>query len=230
MSGEQSWDLERRAAVHAALADPGRLAIVDFLLMGDASPSELQALLSMPSNLMAHHLGVLERTGVIARSRSEGDRRRVYLHLLPALLEALAPGSISRAAPRVVFVCTENSARSQLAAALWRRHTRIPTASAGTRPATRVHRGAIAAARRHKLPMRPSVPRHLDDVLQADDVVIVVCDNAHEELEASLHRLHWSVADPVRAGTASAFDRAVTDLEHRVSRFARTVLPAKEPS
>lgn len=44
--------------MHAALADPSRLAIVDFLAMGDASPSELLAVLDIASNLLAHHLGV----------------------------------------------------------------------------------------------------------------------------------------------------------------------------
>ncbi|HEU5470638.1 MAG TPA: helix-turn-helix domain-containing protein [Actinophytocola sp.] len=217
-------DLQRRAGVHAALADPTRLAIVDSLLAGDASPSELQALLSMPSNLMAHHVGVLERAGVILRSRSEGDRRRVYLSVVPAALDALAP-TVARRAARVVFVCTQNSARSQLAAALWRRRSRVPAASAGTDPAPHVHRGAVAAARRHQLPLRPVTPRHLDDVLRADDLVIVVCDNAHEELGADTARLHWSVADPARAGTAAAFDRALADLTHRVARFAPTVSP-----
>ena len=56
-------ELSRRAAVHAALGDPGRLAIVDALVLGEASPSELQKLLDMPSNLMAHHVRVLERAG-----------------------------------------------------------------------------------------------------------------------------------------------------------------------
>ena len=56
MNAEQSEDLARRAAVHAALADPARLLITDTLAEGDASPSELAAMLAMPSNLLAHHL------------------------------------------------------------------------------------------------------------------------------------------------------------------------------
>src|SRR5579859_7753259 len=75
MSAELSFELARRAAVHAALADPARLQITDTLLAGDASPSELAALLGLPSNLLAHHLHVLEQAGVITR-RSKGDRRR----------------------------------------------------------------------------------------------------------------------------------------------------------
>jgi protein-tyrosine-phosphatase len=222
MNAEFSPELRQRAAVHAALADPARLSIVDTLLLGDASPSELQVRLSMPSNLMAHHVAVLERAGLVSRSRSEGDRRRTYLRVSPAALTTLLP-VVTRGAPRVVFVCSQNSARSQLAAALWRRHSRVPSASAGTRPAERVHRGAIAAARRHKLPLRPTSPRHLDDVLNPGDLVIAVCDNAHEELDASQSRLHWSVADPVPAGTDDAFDHALDDLSQRVSRLAPAV-------
>lgn len=75
MNFEQS-DLARRAAVYAALGDPGRLAIVDALLLGEASPTELQRLLVMPSNLLAHHVRVLEKVGVVSRHRSEADRRR----------------------------------------------------------------------------------------------------------------------------------------------------------
>ena len=63
MSDERSFTLERRAAVHAALGDPARLAVVDALVFGEASPSELQAMLVLPSNLLAHHVNVLERRG-----------------------------------------------------------------------------------------------------------------------------------------------------------------------
>src|SRR5687767_7863803 len=121
--------LESRAAVHAALAEPSRLAVVDALTLGDASPSELQAMLDLRSNLLAHHLKVLELAGVVERSRSEGDHRRTYIRLVPSSLGTLISPSVATA-PRVVFVCTHNSARSQLAAALWRRRSRVPASSA----------------------------------------------------------------------------------------------------
>src|SRR5437667_7736673 len=71
---ERNSSLARRAAVHAALADPARLAITDTPLAGDASPSEPAGMPARPSNLLAHHLRVLEQAGVIARRRAEGDR------------------------------------------------------------------------------------------------------------------------------------------------------------
>src|SRR3977135_401039 len=71
MNIERSGALQRRAAKHAALSDPARLMIIDTLSLGDASPSELQAMLAMPSNLLAHHVKVLENEGLIVRTRYE---------------------------------------------------------------------------------------------------------------------------------------------------------------
>jgi ArsR family transcriptional regulator, arsenate/arsenite/antimonite-responsive transcriptional repressor / arsenate reductase (thioredoxin) len=216
--------LAARAAVHAALGDAARLAIVDALVLGEASPSELQQLLDMPSNLMAHHVRVLEKAGVVTRHRSEGDRRRTYLALAPGALDALRPAT-RRDAVRVVFVCTENSARSQLAAALWAGESPVPATSAGTHPAPAIHPGAVAAARRHHLPLTPATPRHIDDVLRPDDVVITVCDSAHEELGVAPGRLHWSIPDPARTGQDAAFDHAVDQLADRVTRLAPAIRP-----
>jgi len=216
--------VERRAAVHAALADRTRLRIVDHLSFGDASARELQAVVGIPSNLLAHHLGVLERAGLLGRRRSEADRRRSYLHLVPSALDGLLPQGVT-AVPRVVFVCTANSARSQLAAALWAGSSTVPSASAGTHPAPKIAPGAIAAARRHGLRLAASSPTPLDGVLRSDDFVVTVCDNAHEELDhdatsGSVRRLHWSVPDPVPLGTKAAFDATFDDLNQRIAHLA----------
>ena len=204
--------------MHAALADPARLRITDMLADGDASPSELAAVLAMPSNLLAHHLRVLEEAGLVTRRRSEGDRRRAYLHLVPGALGALSMPP-RQPARRVLFVCTANSARSHLAVALWRQASAVPAASAGTRPATAIDPGAIAAARRHGLPLRRLRPRPIGDVREDGDLVITVCDLAHEEL-GELAAVHWSVPDPVRAGDDVSFDAALAELARRVSLLA----------
>ena len=204
--------------MHAALADTARLHITDTLLIGDASPSELAAMLAMPSNLLAHHLHVLEQAGIITRRRSDGDRRRTYLQLIPSALDSPAPPP-ARAALRVLFICTANSARSHLAAALWRRASTVPVVSAGTHPAEAIAPGAIAAAQRHHLPMRRLRPRHISDVRQNGDLVITVCDLAHEELTET-GAVHWSIPDPVPAGDPDSFDAALTRLADRVGRLA----------
>lgn len=214
-----------RARIHAALGDPARLAIVDALTLGDASPGEIAHALDMPTNLVAHHVKVLTDAGLVTRGRSEGDRRRIYLRLRPQALAALATPRLTGVG-RVVFVCTHNSARSQLAAALWKQRTHSAAASAGTKPAARVHPRAVAAAHRHHLHLDPTGTAHVSDVVRGDDLVIAVCDNAHEELTSPVRpRLHWSVPDPVRVDTDEAFEAAYADLADRVDRLAPAVLP-----
>jgi ArsR family transcriptional regulator, arsenate/arsenite/antimonite-responsive transcriptional repressor / arsenate reductase (thioredoxin) len=126
-----------------------------------------------------------------------------------------------------VFVCTHNSARSQLAAALWRERTGRPVASAGTSPAARVHPRAVTVARRHGLVLDPACTAHVDDIARTGDLLIAVCDNAHEELAGP--RLHWSVPDPVRAGTDAAFEAAYTDLAGRIDRLGPALAHMPKP-
>ena len=218
MPDDRTSELERRAVLHAALSDVARLRITDTLLAGDASPSEMAAMLAMPSNLLAHHLHVLEQAGIITRRRSEGDRRRTYLQLVPGALDSLAPPT-ARAALRVLFVCTANSARSHLAAALWRRASTIPAVSAGTHPAARIDPGAIAAAARHRLALPRVRPRHISEVRHEGDLVVTVCDLAHEDL-AEATAVHWSIPDPVPAGDPASFNIALAQLADRVGRLA----------
>ena len=212
---DPSTTLETRAARHAALGDPARLAIIDELSVSDRAPVELRRLLDMESNLLAHHLDVLERVELIERSRSSGDGRRRYVHLLPAALDGLSP---FRHVPpgAALFVCTANSARSQLAAALWHEATGRPATSAGTHPAARVHPGAVAAARRAGLDLTGAAPHDLTDIGALPPLVVTVCDRAHEELGPDDAWLHWSIPDPVPAGNKAAFDAAVVELRERI--------------
>lgn len=216
MTSERT-DLARRAAWHAALADPVRLRIVDLLALGDRSPGELRDALSVPSNLLAHHLGVLETEGIVSRRRSEGDRRRSYVHLRPKALAAAAPGPAPRAR-RLLFVCTGNSARSPLAAAFWTTVSPIPAVSAGTRPADRTSANAIAVAERHGLDLTDHIPRRMEELRAEGDVVVTLCDRAHEDLGGSV--LHWSIPNPRLRGTPDAYEAAFEDIAGRVQVLA----------
>jgi protein-tyrosine-phosphatase len=214
--------IEERAALHAALGDPVRLAIVEDLATSDRAPSALAARFGQGSNLMTHHLDVLEGVGLIERHVSAGDRRRRYVRLRHEALRDLTLPLGRRPAGRALFVCTHNSARSQLAAALWRARTGAAAASAGTHPADRVHPGAVAAARRAGLDLADARPRALvEDDLDVD-VVVTVCDRAHEELASPEEWLHWSIPDPVEAGDRRAFDRALNELDQRVTAIAES--------
>jgi ArsR family transcriptional regulator, arsenate/arsenite/antimonite-responsive transcriptional repressor / arsenate reductase (thioredoxin) len=211
--------LERRAAVHRALGDPHRLTIVDALRVSDRSPSELAARTGLGTNLVAFHLGVLEEAEVVERGPSEGDARRRYVRLHRDVLTALTPQP-TLVADDVVFVCTANSARSQLAAALWRRRTGLAARSAGSEPAQRVHPLAIAIAAEHGLDLTTMVPQGYDDLGTPPDLVVSVCDRAREGgLPFDVPALHWSVPDPV-VGDRTAFAAAFRELTGRIDVLA----------
>ena len=212
-------EIKRRAALHTALGEPVRLAIVEELVESDRAPFALSARFDLPGNLLAHHLDVLERVGLIERTVSAGDRRRRYVRLRHQALSDIAVGGPRRHG-RALFVCTHNSARSQLAAALWRQRTGDDATSAGTHPADKVHPGAVAAARRAGLDLGDAAPRSLGDGDLDADVIVTVCDRAHEELAATADWLHWSIPDPVEAGGRRDFDRALADLDARITTIA----------
>ena len=141
-----------------------------------------------------------------------------YLRIVAQELRGLGPRAVV-APRRILFVCTANSARSQLAAALWERASDLPAASGGTHPADRIAPGAVAAAARHHLSLANSAPRSMETERADGDLIVTVCDLAHEEL-GSRAALHWSIPDPVRVGDDAAFDRALTDLDRRVTAVA----------
>lgn len=210
--------------MHAALAEPRRLAIVDALALGDLSPGELGDRTGQPSNLLAHHVGVLESAGVVRRRSSDGDGRRSYLTLAwdNPIVAATAAHAAAPHGTRVVFVCSANSARSQMAASLLARHTHSPVASAGTEPAKAIHPLALAELKRRGLAPLASTPASAADVLTPKDLVVAVCDNAYEDLGPAHVALHWSVPDPAH-GNADAFRAAFDDLTPRIGRLAEAL-------
>lgn len=220
--GEVAW----RAAGHAALSDVARLRLVDSLAVGDSSPRDLAASLGMSSNLLAHHLKVLEAAGLVRRLPSESDGRRTYVRLVHAALAAL--GRFPTPAPpagRVVFVCSGNSARSQLAAAVWASRTGGPASSAGTHPAARIHPGTVRVARAHGLRLLADRPVAAADVLESEDAVITVCDSADREIE--IPHTHWSIPDPVRVGGSRAFEQTLTTITERIDGWLAAAGPSR---
>jgi ArsR family transcriptional regulator, arsenate/arsenite/antimonite-responsive transcriptional repressor / arsenate reductase (thioredoxin) len=215
LAGVGAASREERARRYAALGDATRVAIVDELTGSDQTSLELQQALQLPSNLLAYHVDVLEHAALITRCQSSGDRRRRYVCLRRDGLADLLPQPPLTAQP-AFFICTHNSARSQLAAALWRQLTSAAASSAGTHPAPRVHHGAVAAGRRAGLDIGDAYPRRLTDAAALPKLVVTVCDRAHEELDTEPGWLHWSVPDPVPIGTSAAFDAAVGELRERI--------------
>lgn len=221
-----SATITRRAALHAALGDPMRLSIIESLRCCDRSPVELRQLFQLGSNLLAHHLDVLETVGLIERIHSTGDRRRRYVHLHQQVLDDLFT-PIPQGSPSALFICTANSARSQLAEAVWRSMSTASCCSAGTEPAEQVHPDALAAAQRAGLDLTGAEPRHLTDLDVQPELVITVCDRAHEQLDPLPAWLHWSIPDPVADGSPEAFDAVIVDLAARIGSLLSVAQPVE---
>ncbi len=212
--------LEARARAHAALGDAQRLRIVDALARGDLTFAELADHVGMKGNLLSHHLDVLGSAGLVDRRISTGDHRRRYLTLRwqslpPPPLPLVASGE------SIAFVCTHNSARSQFAATFWEHTTGAAAHSAGSHPAPRVHPLAIRVASEFGVDLSAAAPAGYDHLDRSPDLIISVCDRARESglPEAGGH-LHWSVPDPVSAGTHGSFRAAFTEIAERVERLA----------
>jgi len=209
----QRSSLQRRAEVFAALGDPRRLEIAEELSRSDRTPGELIEKFELSSALLAHHLDVLERAGLVERTNSHADGRKRFVRLLPRHRAVL---HIAAAPRKVTFVCTHNSARSQLAAALWRKIVGTPANSAGTQPAAVVHPLAIKVAERHRLDLNAARPQRYAARMRRESTVITVCDQSHDDLANPLARLHWSLPDPVEAGTPTAFEATYHELINRI--------------
>lgn len=211
--------IESRALAFAALGDTRRLQIVDQLANQDLTVGELADLVNLEGNLLAHHLDMLDRAGLIQRRVSDGDHRRRYVSLRWVGLPS--PISNLRIWPEtVIFVCTNNSARSQFAAALWQTKTGGPAFSAGNEPAARVDPTAIKVASEFDIDISECKPANYDSLPPDPDLLVSVCDRARESgLPSSSEHLHWSVPDPLREGSIGSFRTCFSEIVNRVENL-----------
>lgn len=217
MTTEQQ-PLTDRARRHAALGEPHRLRIVDVLQQSDQTPTQLQELTGLSSNLVAFHLDVLEEAGLVLRRPSQGDGRRRYVRLRWEALDDLGARVPPPDGP-VLFVCTRNAARSQLAAALWRARTGREATSAGATPAAAPDRLAVEVARARGLDTSAWSSHGYDEVATDPTLVVSVCDRAREAgVPWTAPHLHWSVPDPA-GGPRAAYEQAYEEIEARVDRL-----------
>ncbi|MGA1308576.1 MAG: arsenate reductase ArsC [Gemmatimonadaceae bacterium] len=144
----------------------------------------------------------------------------------------------------ILILCTGNSARSQLAEALLttlgatRPAGPIRAASAGSRPATRVHPGAIAVLAEHGIPWGDREPKHVDALRNEPfDLVITVCDNARDAcpiFPGAAARAHWGLPDPadatepeaIRTAFAATYDALRARIEALLALPLESLTPA----
>jgi thioredoxin type arsenate reductase len=229
------------------VAHEQRWKLLCLLAGSDRRVQELVALVGEPANLVSYHLRRLRDQALVHERRSSADRRDVYYSadlariqglflssgeaLHPALGQAAgergqAAPRRSRRKPRVLFLCTHNSARSQMAEGILRHLAgeRIEVRSAGTEP-SRVHPLAIRAMAQRGIDIGAQTSKHLDEFIgQRFDYVITVCDRASEVcpiFPGDPQRIHWSIPDPaaVEGGEtvrARAFEEAGQELATRI--------------
>ena len=128
---------------------------------------------------------------------------------------------------RLLFLCTGNSARSQMAEALlnWKGRGRFHAESAGSRPADRVNLHAIETLRDYEVPWAGHAPRSIDGLEREPwDFVITVCDRAKESCPIFPGQpilAHWGMPDPAdvagdEAAQRQAFEAAFLLLSRRI--------------
>lgn len=243
---------DRSPAVLRILAHDLRWAIVRLLARGDLRVRELVAATDEAPNLITYHLGQLRVAGLVWVRRSAADGRDSYYALdLDAVAAALhgvardihpglsAGGGQGRAGrrpggpSRVLFICTGNSSRSQMAEG-WLRHLGGPgvlAVSGGTIP-TSLHPHAVAAMAEHGVDISDHEVKHVGVFAgQSFDRLITLCDRAREacpEPPAARVVAHWSVPNPADAHPADldAFRATAKELHTRV----RHLLPLLQPA
>ncbi len=234
-----------RLASHAV-----RWRLMQELVRSDRAVSELMTLVDEPQSLVSYHLRQLRDGGLVSARRSAADRRDSYYSIDlvacrgawhtagTALHPALDPDRRGRGAspdtgvrvgrrPRVLFLCTGNSARSQMAEALLEHLSAgmVEARSAGSHPKL-LHPNAVRVLRKRGIDISANRTKHLDEfVAEHFDQVITLCDRVREvcpEFPSHPERVHWSIPDPAVEGATNsasyaAFERTADELETRLT-------------
>lgn len=238
---------------------PVRWRLLDELARSDRRVRELCALLNLPQNLVSYHLGRLRAERVVSRRRSAADGRDSYYvleldrcgELLALAGAALHPGlRLVAPAPspweqparrrriRVLFLCTGNGARSQIAEALIEELAAgaVEAQSAGSHPKP-LHANAVRVLRERGIDIAGRRSKHLDEFATGRfDYVISLCDRVREvcpEFPGHPDLIHWSIPDPGREGSSEeesypAFQRTADELVTRI-RFLLELIEHTQP-
>jgi protein-tyrosine-phosphatase/DNA-binding transcriptional ArsR family regulator len=230
--------------------DPLRWRLLSALARSDLRVGELTALVGQPQNAVSYHLGRLRAGGLVSMRRSSADARDSYYRielarcgeLLAATAASLHSGlSVAtaarrrRSAPvRVLFLCTGNSARSQIAEALLEQASagRVQVASAGSHPKP-LHPNAVRVMRSYGIDLTGRCSKHLEEFTgRRMDYVITLCDKVREicpDFPGGPTAIHWSIPDPAAEGTSRAsypaFRAVAADLHTRIGFLTQAIAP-----
>jgi protein-tyrosine-phosphatase len=230
-------------AILGLIGEPLRWQLLTELGRSDRRVGELVQRIGKPQNLVSYHLSELRNAGLDHARRSSADRRDVYysadlilcrdllgragLALHPGIrLTPASPGQVGapRTRARVLFLCTGNSARSQIAEALLQHRSRHTARSAGSHPKP-LHPNAVRVMAERGIDIAGNTTKPFTRFTRARfDRVVTICDKVREvcpEFPGTPITSHWSIADPAADGdtddaTYPAFRRVADELEARV--------------
>ena len=229
------------------LAHDVRWKILVLLGRSDYCVQEIVRLLEQPQNLVSYHLRRLRDQNVVTERRSTADGRDIYYSLDVTMLRTLyfaaadslhpalnfpetalqeAIAHLPRKKVRVLFLCTHNSARSQMAEGILRHLSggRIEAQSAGSDP-TSLHPLAVQVMARMGIDVGQQRSKHLDEFRdQSFDYIVTVCDRVREScptFPGDPERVHWSFIDPAAVEGSDgerykAFEQVALQLMNRI--------------
>lgn len=217
----------------AAAAHPLRWRLLTELARGDRQVHELTALLDQPQNLVSYHLAKLRAASLVSARRSSADARDTYYRLdlarcgdllasaggaLHPSLRMVRPALPVTSNMSVLFLCTGNSSRSQMAEAMLRDVSGLSTFSAGSNPKP-VSPYAVRVLADRGIDISRARSKHLDEFTgQRFDYVITLCDRVREVCPSfpdSPRAVHWSIPDPAGSGLP-AFVAVADEIEERI--------------
>lgn len=232
---------------------PLRWRLLSELAKSDRLVHELTRRVGEAQNLVSYHLAKLRDAGLVTARRSSADGRDTYYGLelsrfgalLSAVGGALHPGlqlvppppAFERTEPaRLLFLCTGNSARSQMAEAFVRARSggAVSAFSAGSYPSP-LHPNAVRVMRDdYGLDISGQASKRLDVFAdQPFDRVITLCDRVREvcpEFPGAPQAVHWSIANPATGQaddlTYPLFRNAAAEIAERAD-FLLAALPRR---
>jgi protein-tyrosine-phosphatase/DNA-binding transcriptional ArsR family regulator len=240
---------------------PVRWQLLSELARSDRQVRELTARVGQRQSLTSYHLGQLRRGGLVTVRRSSADKRDTYYsldlascrELLAGAGAALHPGlrlgpvalippatrrgrRLSPSPVRVLFLCTGNSSRSQMAEAILQHQgaARVEAMSAGSQPKD-LHPDAVRVMRERGIDISGSRSKHLREYAEERfDHVISLCDRVRErcpDFPGAPTVAHWSIPDPATEELGyPAFVRTADELDTRIEFLLHAIEDAHPSS
>lgn len=251
----------RVPVVFQLAANPLRWRLLSELAASDRRVRELIDVLEEAQPLVSYHLRQLREAGLVKAQRSSFDGRDSYYSLdLDRYRELLVAAGIAlhpaldvsvqasalplrhgrRRQARVLFLCTGNSSRSQIAEALLRELSAgmVEAFSAGSKPKL-IHANAVAVMHARGIDIAHQQSKNLDTFARRRfDYVITLCDRVREvcpQFPGDPQTIHWSIPDPAAEPgsgeeTYPAFERTAAELETRIRYLLHQIRTKEEVS